>query len=126
MPIPKTLANSKHIFKSIPHELCWAKTTHDGNPGINVVEHCRNVGYVANALVAIFPDRIRRLFPASTAILAACHDIGKVSPEFQSQCEMWLEKYGLRDRTLREGWTAVQADHAAYSQASLLNYFGKE
>lgn len=66
---------------------CPAKTytKDDGSvlPGRNVVEHCQIVGEVARRLINLYPISMREvLFPANSAIVAACHDIGKVSPSF--------------------------------------------
>jgi CRISPR-associated endonuclease/helicase Cas3 len=53
-------------------------------PGIDVASHCRITGLIAHELLNCFPERIRkRLFPPSAEFLAACHDIGKISPDFQ-------------------------------------------
>jgi CRISPR-associated endonuclease/helicase Cas3 len=69
------------------HEDCWAKTTRDGKPGISVCDHCLNVGCVAEALLALLPPQLHKLFPPGAATLAALHDIGKVSPGFQQKCD---------------------------------------
>ena len=93
------------------HEDCWAKTRENGQPGINVRDHCLNVGCVAEAMLAAPP-------PGAIA-LAALHDVGKVSPGFQSKCESWLVKHGLKDRALREGWPFLEPDHAKISQSTV-------
>lgn len=52
--------------------------------GIDVKTHCLICGYVAQKLIEIYPENIRNfLFPQGTALIAACHDIGKISPAFQ-------------------------------------------
>ena len=97
----------------VPYEQCWAKTTADGLPGIGVGPHCRNVGYVARALLDVMPRGIRELFPRGAVALAAAHDIGKISPEFQAQCAAWCEGRELGNRPL------LKADHAACTQFTL-------
>jgi len=62
----------------------WAKTTSDGEPGISVRDHCRNVGCVAEALITTLPDRVRELLPPGGATFAALHDVGKICPGFQA------------------------------------------
>lgn len=72
----------------IAFQRCPAKTftsRGDGlvHPGHTAPVHCQIVGQVARALVARFPFPIaQRLFPAGSELVAACHDIGKVSPTF--------------------------------------------
>lgn len=52
-------------------------------PGRTVLEHCHIVGAVARALIARYPEALRNpLFPPGSALAAACHDIGKISPCF--------------------------------------------
>lgn len=59
------------------HEACWAKTTEDGRPGISVRDHCLNVGFVAERLLARLLPAVRGLLPVrGVATLAALHDIG--------------------------------------------------
>src|SRR6185437_15514041 len=89
MPAPRN--KNRTPLPAVPYEQCWAKTTADGLPGIGVADHCRNVGYVARALLDAMPRCVRELFPDGAVALAAAHDIGKISPEFQAQCPAWRE-----------------------------------
>ena len=99
------------------HEDCWAKTTKDGQPGINVRNHCVNVGCVAEALLALLPPQLRKnLVPSGSVVLAALHDLGKVSPGFQSKCNAWLTHHSFSDIALKEGWKLRVSDHAKISQ----------
>lgn len=70
----------------IPFEQCPAKTFAAENsviPGRSVPEHCQIVGEVARALIARQPDALRdHLYPQNAHLVAAAHDIGKVSPTF--------------------------------------------
>jgi CRISPR-associated endonuclease/helicase Cas3 len=71
----------------IPHQACPAKTFADkaGNisPGRAVLNHCEIVGNVASEIIDRFPGQLKeRLFPVNSALVAAAHDIGKVSPCF--------------------------------------------
>ena len=95
---------------------CWAKTTAEGKPGISVRDHCVNVGCVAEALSAQLPPQLRTLIPAGAVTLAALHDVGKVSPGFQSKNEAWLVLQGLMDQALKQGWRERETDHAKISQ----------
>src|SRR3954468_22714984 len=90
------------------HEECWAKTTEDGKPGINVRDHCLNVGCVAEALLA----EVLLPAPPGATTLAALHDVGKVSPGFQKKCEMWLVLYDLVSQARSSEWVFAESDHA--------------
>lgn len=51
--------------------------------GRSVLQHCQIVGAVAAELLARIPTGLRTaLFPAGSELVAACHDVGKVSPTF--------------------------------------------
>lgn len=74
----------------IPYAKCLAKTYEapDGGvrPGQTVVEHCHIVGEVARQLIARYPPAlVAALFPRGAELVAACHDIGKVSPCFHEK-----------------------------------------
>jgi len=54
--------------------------------GRQVLNHCQIVGEVARKLTARMPEWLRNdLFSAGSELIAACHDIGKVSPTFQEK-----------------------------------------
>ena len=101
----------------------WAKTTKDGNgndvPGISVRDHCLNVGCVSEALAKqrghSFIDPILAMW------LAACHDIGKISPGFQRKCSAWLCEQGLTDEARTRAWVQAEPDHSKVSQFTLQN-----
>lgn len=53
-------------------------------PGRLVLSHCHIVGEVARAMMMRMPTWLREdLFPEGSELIAAAHDIGKVSPTFQ-------------------------------------------
>ncbi|MEB2361603.1 MAG: CRISPR-associated helicase Cas3' [Bryobacteraceae bacterium] len=106
------------------HEDCWAKTKEDSAPGINVRDHCLNVGCVAEALLSLFHTPLQELTPQGIASLAALHDVGKVSPGFQVKSEAWLALHALRDRALQERWVWYEADHAKISQSTTQKLLG--
>jgi len=66
---------------------CLAKSRKTSNgvlAGHTVREHCLIVGEVAKELIHRMPQWLRRaFFPPGSALVAAAHDIGKVSPTFQ-------------------------------------------
>ena len=122
MPAPRRKNNREDINLPMPrHEDCWAKTTKDAQgrevPGINVRDHCLNVGCVAEALLNLLPQQLRNLLPSNPATLASLHDIGKVSPGFQKKCPDWLVRYPLPHGIHEE-------DHAKISQFTIGEILG--
>ena len=95
----------------------WAKTTEDDQPGISVRDHCLNVGVVCKAMLA--HGALGALPPAFTVWLAACHDIGKISPGFQRKCPAWLMTQRLAVEAQKAAWTTAESDHSKVSQYTL-------
>jgi len=104
----------------------WAKTFRDSRgeevPGISVFDHCLNVGWVAQALAAQLPSRVRALLPGpngqAAAVLAALHDIGKLTLGFQVKCTVWSFPEELAESVRRQAQSSV-SDHALVSQVFL-------
>jgi len=72
---------------AVKFDQCPAKTWQNQQgqtlPGRDVFSHCRIVGEVAREILHRWPTALRKaLFPANAHLVAACHDIGKVSPTF--------------------------------------------
>jgi len=85
--------NNNNEAVILPLERCIAKTNGD-KPGISVMTHCYITGLVARELIDQFPESIKSdLFPPGTDLLAACHDVGKVSPCFQKLLYQKLDGY---------------------------------
>jgi CRISPR-associated endonuclease/helicase Cas3 len=80
--------NSNTVFHLlVPYEDCPAKTFVAPDEliyvGRSTLNHCQIVGSVAKALISRFPNDLRNaMFPVGAELVAACHDIGKVSPCF--------------------------------------------
>lgn len=53
--------------------------------GQTVLTHCEIVGMTARALIQLEPKTAQPLFPDGSALIAACHDVGKISPTFQAK-----------------------------------------
>lgn len=86
-----------------PAEQCPAKTWIDES-GINrlgrsVADHCLIVGTIAKELQKLFPETISSIFPSGSALIAACHDVGKISPTFFLRLELMA---GISDGTVKE------------------------
>ena len=126
---PKKLNNHNSQQEIIPLSECLAKTIENENgekePGINVKTHCYIVGLVAQELISRLPKWLRKsLFPAGSELLAAAHDIGKVSPTFQEKIHRAIEGYydnslpGLNSTNpeIEKQWSG----HAGVSQAAVI------
>ena len=97
---------------AVPHECCWGKTFQE-KPGVSVQKHCENVGCVAEALIRLIPLAAKgNLVTDAATILAAAHDIGKVSPGFQQKCPVWERQHRLPP-------LVYETDHAKVSQFTL-------
>ena len=128
MPAPRNKTKREEINLAMPrHEDCWAKTTKDAQgrevPGINVRDHCLNVGCVAEALLNLLPKHLRKLLPPSVPTLAALHDIGKVSPGFLQKCPAWLGKFGLSVISTKENWALCETHHGKVTAFALRDYY---
>lgn len=61
----------------------WSKPDGSVEQGRTVFNHCQIVGETAKKLIDRFPEPLRsQLFPKGSELVAAAHDIGKVSPTF--------------------------------------------
>lgn len=100
----------------------WAKTTPDGTPGISVYEHMINVGCVAMQLAEFSPQILHKfgLEISTIGLLAALHDVGKISPGFQRKCKSWLKENGLIDIDRRWQWQkTMEKDHGKVSHKTI-------
>ncbi len=118
----------------IPLDQCLAKSFKkpDGTvlPGRSVLNHCQIVGEVARAMISRMPDWFRaELFPDGSELIAAVHDIGKVSPTFQKkifnaltiQNSEILSQLTSFNEELERQW----GGHAGVSQATLESVSGR-
>lgn len=100
----------------------WAKTYAFKYPGISVAQHSKFACAVGRQLVQImFPQQWQHFQPA-IAFLLSTHDVGKISPQFQAKCPLWLEQNGLHKEAENNAWAAIGASHAFLSQ-EILDYF---
>ena len=68
--------------------------------------------------MAAVPKPVLSLLPAGTVILAALHDVGKITLGFQVKCPRWLQRDGLPKFSPGEAALSV-SDHALVSQVFL-------
>ena len=100
----------------------WAKTYASNLPGISVLLHGRFASAVGRCLVrAMFPPQWQDLH-AVVAFLLSIHDVGKISPQFQGKCLLWLEQNGLAREAANNAWPSFTTTHACLSQ-EILDYF---
>lgn len=82
-------ADSHNASPAIPYLRCPAKTFSSSAGvvvGRTVENHCRIVGEVAREIIRRMPGNLGDLlFPKGAELVAACHDIGKVSPTFYNK-----------------------------------------
>lgn len=107
---------------------CLAKTRKTDKsivlPGRLVFSHCQIVGEVARAMILRMPVWLRtELFPVGAELIAAAHDIGKVSPTFQKKIYIALSQ---SNEAMLLALKAINADleklwggHGGVSQAAV-------
>lgn len=109
---------SQSVASRVSYENCPAKTYEDSSGkqrlGRNVFNHCQIVGEVARELIRRSP--VQHLFPPGSALTAANHDIGKVSPTFYSKLHEACGLSGLPgvNPELEKNW----GGHAGVSQVA--------
>jgi CRISPR-associated endonuclease/helicase Cas3 len=86
---PKGIKQAEMV-PALALEKCLAKSrqSFDGSvrSGRLIVDHCLIVGEVARGMICRMPGWMRsELFPDGSELVAASHDIGKVSPTFQKK-----------------------------------------
>jgi len=123
--------NQQHAFELID---CLAKTYSSQHSrkieGRRVLDHCLIVGEVARLLIQRMPHWLReRLFPEGAELIAAAHDVGKISPTFQKKIYCNLE-HTCKDLSGLEGtnpdWEKQWGSHAGASQLSVQAYLEKD
>lgn len=102
--------------KMIGFDQFWAKTADSGAPGMSVLIHCLNVGYVGYHIGNRMMECLESLRLAGVTLLIAAHDVGKISTGFAIKCPDWIVKNGLSDRAAQCGWEKSESNHAAVSQ----------
>ena len=111
----------KSSIPAFSYEKCIAKTTLDNKPGITVYEHCRNVGEVAKVLIDKLSGSTKKLLPDDVPIIAALHDVGKVSPGFQKYIS--LENVEKECPQLAKIFSSFVKNHAAISQEAVKLFY---
>lgn len=99
--------------EALPLRKCLAKSIRLEDsviPGISVKEHCKIAGFVGCSLLKRFcPFKEEKLSANEAIFLAACHDIGKISPDFQKKIYSCLSDY---DASSYPEFASANADNA--------------
>ncbi len=120
--------NQPSLNSALPLDECLAKTFKNEQglkqAGRNITEHCQIVGEVAKELMARMSSWLRDdLFPDGSELIAACHDLGKVSPTFQEKIYRGTEDYQRNSKpeleTANPDLEKTWGGHAGVSQATV-------
>lgn len=125
MLVPRVKGNN--CSNALQLDDCLAKTYKNSSgekrAGRHVLNHTHIVGVMARKLIDRMPQWLREdLFPHGSELIAACHDIGKVSPTFQEKIYRGTEGYKWNSKPelintnpdLEKSW----GGHAGVSQAT--------
>ncbi len=115
--------SSSKPFKFTNDHLAKTIKNPDGSciKGVDVFTHCKIVGLVARELIHRLPDWLRKkFFPKGSELVAAAHDIGKISPGFQEKIY-----YALNNQRLHLAASLALdkhiGGHSAVSRAAVNN-----
>lgn len=108
-------------------EYFWAKTKTDGKPGKTVLSHMSDVRAVADFLLTGKESFLSKyqLSKDMLACFVGLHDIGKISPGFQSKCKEWLRQNNLESVARNNAWDTLESDHAKITQYTIQNILQK-
>ncbi len=112
--------------RAIRLERCLAKsrkTERGSEAGYGVAEHCHIVGEVARELLRRMPRWLREeLYPPGAELVAASHDVGKVSPTFQLKIRRAIEGSSCTPPELKQAVSLKESSwggHPGVSQLTL-------
>lgn len=86
---------TQEIFE-LSLDFCYAKTyVRNGQKylGRTIFDHCYIVGLVARELIKRTPTFLQKFYPKGSELIAALHDVGKISPTFQEKIRRAISGY---------------------------------
>ena len=102
-----------------------AKSNTDGNPYRTVDEHSMHTAEIAKKFIDLMPDRIKECVDPWATLLAAMHDVGKISPGFQKRIlGKHIDDYFPTLSSIPI--ESLKTDHSMIGAASLDAYFGSK
>jgi len=122
--MPRIYKKETSQVPAFSYKECIAKTTGDNQAGLNVYEHCCNVGEVAKVLINKLCDSTKNLLPENIPAIAALHDVGKVSPGFQKRISP--ENVAKVSPQLAKIFSPFVKNHAAISQEAVRLFINSE
>jgi len=121
--------NASKTETSLRLSSCLAKTCNENAPGCSVLEHLVYVGKIAEALWGRLAPDVQALLPRDVVVLlAALHDVGKISPDFQAK--IWqniAEEWRVDEvrRFLETTGEGAERQHTKIGYSALKKSFGK-
>lgn len=127
---PKSSARNE-VKKTMEMSLanCLAKTCNEDQPGCGVLTHLVYVGKIAEALWGRLAPDAQSLLPRDVVVLlAALHDVGKISPGFQAKIWQNIAEERRVDevrRFLETTGEGAERQHTKIGYSALKKSFGK-
>ena len=120
MKFPTLSKEKQQNIPLLPISGCLAKTWH-GQRGMNILDHLRLCALVLRRLRKIYTGSPREnLLPVAAEYLAALHDIGKVTPDFQHKI------YAAIGKKLALAPVMTSFSHAEHSGWFLREIYGEK